>query len=268
VAEGQTHLLQEFAGWTHEGRLRAPSFQGCARTSRRSRCTGRNRPSRASSAAAAASCASPTSANSSGWKSHHQGRSPALVPRHRAGPRAAPARAAGRDETLSRRLAGQALLPEGRARGHTAMDRPRAARRDDREARRTRAIHAPLVNDELSLLWMINAGCIECHTWYSRVDRLDRPDWVLFDLDPSAGVGVRRDDRGHAPHEGGARRARAGVVCEDIRLGRTAPADPARAATHVRRHAPLRGNDRQHARARAPEPGDAGVVEGEGATAC
>jgi len=50
-------------------------------------------------------------------------------------------------------------------------------------------IEAPIVNDELALLWMVNTGCIECHTWYSRVDMLDRPDWVVFDLDPSADVG-------------------------------------------------------------------------------
>jgi bifunctional non-homologous end joining protein LigD len=32
-------------------------------------------------------------------------------------------------------------------------------------------------------------GCIDLNTWYSRVDKLDRPDWVLFDLDPSDDVG-------------------------------------------------------------------------------
>jgi bifunctional non-homologous end joining protein LigD len=30
---------------------------------------------------------------------------------------------------------------------------------------------------------------IDLNTWYSRVDRLDRPDFVLFDLDPSPDVG-------------------------------------------------------------------------------
>jgi bifunctional non-homologous end joining protein LigD len=32
-------------------------------------------------------------------------------------------------------------------------------------------------------------GCIDMNTWYSRVERPDRPDWVLFDLDPSPDVG-------------------------------------------------------------------------------
>ena len=55
--------------------------------------------------------------------------------------------------------------------------------------RRRRRIDAPLVNDELALLWMANMACIDLNTWYSRVDRLDRPDFVLFDLDPSPDVG-------------------------------------------------------------------------------
>jgi bifunctional non-homologous end joining protein LigD len=55
--------------------------------------------------------------------------------------------------------------------------------------RRRRKIRAPLVNDELALLWMVNMGCIDMNTWYSRVDKLDRPDFVLFDLDPSPDVG-------------------------------------------------------------------------------
>jgi len=53
----------------------------------------------------------------------------------------------------------------------------------------SRMIEVPVVNDELALLWMVNTGCIECHTWYSRIDVLERPDWVVFDLDPSADVG-------------------------------------------------------------------------------
>jgi len=56
--------------------------------------------------------------------------------------------------------------------------------------RQGRTIEVPVVNDELSLLWMVNTGCIECHTWYSRVDKLDRPDRVVFDLDPSQEVGI------------------------------------------------------------------------------
>ena len=63
----------------------------------------------------------------------------------------------------------------------STRDRPRQRRRID----------APLVNDELALLWMVNMGCIDLNTWYSRVPKLDRPDFVLFDLDPSPDVGFR-----------------------------------------------------------------------------
>ena len=57
------------------------------------------------------------------------------------------------------------------------------------QPRQKRRIEAPLVNDELALLWMVNMGCIDLNTWYSRIDKPERPDWVLFDLDPSPDVG-------------------------------------------------------------------------------
>ena len=49
-------------------------------------------------------------------------------------------------------------------------------------------IDFPLVNDELAVLWMVNMGCIDMNTWYSRIDKPDRPDFVLFDLDPTPEV--------------------------------------------------------------------------------
>jgi bifunctional non-homologous end joining protein LigD len=56
---------------------------------------------------------------------------------------------------------------------------------------RRKWIDAPLVNDVDALLWMVNMGCIDMNTWYSRTDKPDRPDFVLFDLDPSPDVGFR-----------------------------------------------------------------------------
>ena len=47
-------------------------------------------------------------------------------------------------------------------------------------------VRYPLVDDELALVWMIEFGCIDLHAWTSRADRPDRPDIVLFDLDPAA----------------------------------------------------------------------------------
>jgi bifunctional non-homologous end joining protein LigD len=65
----------------------------------------------------------------------------------------------------------------------------RAYRSTSRQTREKRTIRYPIVNDELGLLWMANMGCIDMNTWYSRVDKPERPDWVLFDLDPSDDVG-------------------------------------------------------------------------------
>jgi bifunctional non-homologous end joining protein LigD len=65
----------------------------------------------------------------------------------------------------------------------------RAFRSTSRETRQKRTIRYPLVNDELALLWMVNMGCIDMNAWYSRVDKPERPDFVLFDLDPSPDVG-------------------------------------------------------------------------------
>jgi bifunctional non-homologous end joining protein LigD len=67
----------------------------------------------------------------------------------------------------------------------------RAFRATSRESRQKRMIRYPLVNDELALLWMVNMGCIDMNVWYSRIDQPERPDFVLFDLDPSADVGFR-----------------------------------------------------------------------------
>ena len=64
-----------------------------------------------------------------------------------------------------------------------------AYRSTSRESRQKRMISYPLVNDELALLWMVNMACIDMNAWYSRVDRPERPDFVLFDLDPSPDVG-------------------------------------------------------------------------------
>jgi bifunctional non-homologous end joining protein LigD len=48
----------------------------------------------------------------------------------------------------------------------------------------SRLVDFVLVNDAAALLWMVQMHCIDMNAWYSRVDRPDRPDFVLFDLDP------------------------------------------------------------------------------------
>jgi bifunctional non-homologous end joining protein LigD len=51
----------------------------------------------------------------------------------------------------------------------------------------SRLVRFPLVQDELALAWMVQMHCIDLNVWYSRVDRPERPDFVLFDLDPPDG---------------------------------------------------------------------------------
>jgi bifunctional non-homologous end joining protein LigD len=56
------------------------------------------------------------------------------------------------------------------------------------KAKAKKWIEFPVVDDELALLWMVNMGCIDMNAWYSRIDKPDRPDFVLFDLDPTPEV--------------------------------------------------------------------------------
>jgi len=42
-----------------------------------------------------------------------------------------------------------------------------------------------IVNNRSALEWVINLGCIELHTWHSRVPEIEKPDYLLIDLDPS-----------------------------------------------------------------------------------
>jgi bifunctional non-homologous end joining protein LigD len=42
-----------------------------------------------------------------------------------------------------------------------------------------------VVDNAAALAWVINLGCIELHTWHSRVGDIERPDYLLIDLDPT-----------------------------------------------------------------------------------
>ncbi len=50
-----------------------------------------------------------------------------------------------------------------------------------------RSADFPVVDRAAGLAWIANLGCIELHTWHSRVDDVERPDYLLIDLDPSEG---------------------------------------------------------------------------------
>src|SRR5438874_12234120 len=42
-----------------------------------------------------------------------------------------------------------------------------------------------IVDNAAALAWVANLGCIELHTWHSRVPDIERPDYLLIDLDPT-----------------------------------------------------------------------------------
>jgi bifunctional non-homologous end joining protein LigD len=42
---------------------------------------------------------------------------------------------------------------------------------------------SPIVDDEAGLAWLANYNAIEIHPWTARVDKIDRPDLLVFDLD-------------------------------------------------------------------------------------
>ena len=42
-----------------------------------------------------------------------------------------------------------------------------------------------VIDNEAALAWVINLGCIELHTWHSRLPDIEQPDYLLIDLDPT-----------------------------------------------------------------------------------
>jgi DNA ligase D len=42
-----------------------------------------------------------------------------------------------------------------------------------------------IVDNAAALAWVANLGCIELHTWASRVPEIETPDYLLIDLDPT-----------------------------------------------------------------------------------
>ncbi len=43
-----------------------------------------------------------------------------------------------------------------------------------------------VIDNAAALAWVINLGCIELHTWHSRVPEIEKPDYLLIDLDPTS----------------------------------------------------------------------------------
>ena len=176
----------EFAEWTHDGHLRAPSFQGL-REDKPARDVHRERP-----AAAQAGKVKLSNLEKIFWPDegitkgdlidYYRGVAEVLVPHLRGRPftmRRYPDGAFGKAFFQKDAPKG---MPEWIPRFHVQVStRERPPKK--------RWIDAPVVNDADALTWMANMGCIDMNAWYSRVDRPDRPDFVLFDLDPSPEVG-------------------------------------------------------------------------------
>ena len=179
----------EFAQWTHDGRLRAPVYKGL-REDKEAEDVRREQPleteirrgKRVLRLSNLDKLFWPEEGITKGdLLTYYRQVASVLVPHLK-----------GRPFTMKR-------YPDGWQEGHFFQkDAPKhmpdwiptqAYRSTSRESRQKRTIRYPLVNDELALLWMVNMGCIDMNTWYSRVDRPERPDWVLFDLDPSPDVG-------------------------------------------------------------------------------
>jgi DNA ligase D-like protein (predicted ligase)/DNA ligase D-like protein (predicted 3'-phosphoesterase)/DNA ligase D-like protein (predicted polymerase) len=84
-------------------------------------------------------------------------------------------------------------LPDGLGAGkpnlwqkHTPDTYPGWIPRVELETERGRPVKYVLVNDLPTLLYLVNQGALTFHPWLSRVGSLDRPDFVLFDLDPGS----------------------------------------------------------------------------------
>jgi len=48
----------------------------------------------------------------------------------------------------------------------------------------SRLVDFALVNEPAAAVWMVQMNCIDMNAWYSRTDKPERPDYVVFDLDP------------------------------------------------------------------------------------
>ena len=181
----------EFAEWTHDGHLRAPSFQGLRDDKAPAASVHRRQPI-ATERRRGARTLRLTNLDKPFWPqigitkgdllAYYEAVAPALVP------------------YLRKRAFTMRRYPDG-AEGKVFFQKDAPSHMPDwiptfttevttrAKPRETRTIRMPVVSDELALLWMVNMGCIDMNAWYSRIDRPDRPDFVLFDLDPSADVG-------------------------------------------------------------------------------
>jgi bifunctional non-homologous end joining protein LigD len=76
---------------------------------------------------------------------------------------------------IDRDVVVQQAIPKGAPQWVATVEVPRRRGGD--------VVHA-MADDADTLRWLAQVNCITPHVWTSRADRLDRPDRIIFDLDP------------------------------------------------------------------------------------
>jgi bifunctional non-homologous end joining protein LigD len=89
-----------------------------------------------------------------------------------------------RDRPVSMQRFNNGIDGEGFFQKNVARGLPDWVRRVRVGKRGGSLVHA-LANDAATLVWLANQNCITPHVWTARADRLERPDRMVFDLDPS-----------------------------------------------------------------------------------
>ena len=80
---------------------------------------------------------------------------------------------------IDRQLVVQQDIPKGAPEWVARVETPR---------RRGGSIEHVLAQDAATLRWLANQNCITPHVWTARQDKLDRPDRLVYDLDPAPGT--------------------------------------------------------------------------------
>jgi bifunctional non-homologous end joining protein LigD len=179
----------EFLEWTREGRLRAPSYKGL-RDDKEARDVHREHP-RKQSAGSPQRPLELSNLDKVFWPGEGITKGD-LIDYYRAVADVVVPHIERRPFTMKRYPDGIAAKPffQKNAPSHMPEWIPTAEfPATSRDTREKRMIRYPLVNEEAALLWMANMGCIDLNAWCSRADRADRPDFALFDLDPTPEAG-------------------------------------------------------------------------------
>ena len=178
-----------FLEWTREGRLRAPSYKGL-RDDKEAADVHREHP-RKERAGSPQRPLELSNLDKVFWPDEGITKGD-LIDYYRAVADVAVPHLEGRPFTMKRYPDGIAAKPffQKNAPSHMPDWIPTAEfPATSRETREKRMIRYPLVNEESALLWMANMGCIDLNAWCSRIDKPDRPDFALFDLDPTPEAG-------------------------------------------------------------------------------